>query len=271
MRPKFFWLSALLAVAIAQTGCFPPDPTFGLADQVIDPVMEFPQQLAFKATYYLSDKDIPDGNIRGRQLLRDFELVGPEDNWGNAAGGLAVDLFADPLNALPGAAASKKMRATKATRKAKKLFILRKNIRNLTTANKGILAERLAENHLRLMGRKILPSKLPGDHGFDLVDIAKDGTVTITEVKANTAKLVGDQMSPEWTVRKLLEMHQTGDPNLMFTASVIKTAWWQGKAHWKLRTTNLDTGFTQIQDLATKAKEKFNQQDALDDILITLK
>ncbi len=268
MRPKFFWLSALFALAIAQTGCFPPDPTFGLADQVIDPVMEFPQQLAFKATYYLGDKDIPDGNIRGRQLLRNFELVGPEDNWGNAAGGLAVDLFADPLNVLPGAAASTKM---KATRKAKKLFILRKSIRNLTNANKGTLAERLAENNLRLMGRKILPSKLPGDHGFDLVDIAKDGTVTITEIKANTARLVGDQMSPEWTVRKLQEMHQTGDPNLMFTASVIATAWRQGKACWKLRTTNLDNGFTQIQDLATGAKETFNQQEALDNILITLK
>ena len=40
------------------------------------------------------------GFIGFRDILRANKIVGPEDNWGNFAAGLAGDLLLDPLNAI---------------------------------------------------------------------------------------------------------------------------------------------------------------------------
>lgn len=41
-----------------------------------------------------------DARIYGRDLLRQWGMIGPEDTWGNFAGGVATEIALDPLNAL---------------------------------------------------------------------------------------------------------------------------------------------------------------------------
>lgn len=58
--------------------------------------------------------------VTGRELLREFDLAGPEDNWGNFAAGMVADVATDPLSWLSGPSAS----LTKAGAAAKKLNLL---------------------------------------------------------------------------------------------------------------------------------------------------
>ena len=44
-----------------------------------------------------------DGNrTSGRELLRHYGMAGDDDNWGNFAGGMAVEAVTDPLNLVGG-------------------------------------------------------------------------------------------------------------------------------------------------------------------------
>lgn len=58
----------------------------------------------------------PNEMVGGRDLMREYGLVGPEDNWGNFAGGLALDIAADPLNWVAGPLGALTKAGTKAAK-----------------------------------------------------------------------------------------------------------------------------------------------------------
>lgn len=55
--------------------------------------------IPFSDTLGITD---PNQAVGGRDLMREYGLVGPEDNWGNFLGGLALDVAADPLGFVKG-------------------------------------------------------------------------------------------------------------------------------------------------------------------------
>jgi hypothetical protein len=68
-----------------------------------------------------------DARIYGRDLLRQWGMIGPEDTWGNLAGGIGVEMALDPLNAVLGLGSAARARhvakiakANKATQAANK-------------------------------------------------------------------------------------------------------------------------------------------------------
>jgi hypothetical protein len=79
-----------------------------------------------------------DERVSGRDLLRQSDLAGQEDNWGNFTGGLATEIALDPLTYLSfGITAAAKTAAAKAARKA-----------GLMTGDMGLLAKRGIEEGL---------------------------------------------------------------------------------------------------------------------------
>lgn len=77
--------------------------------------------IPFSDTLGITD---PAKAVTGRDLLRQYGAIGQEDNWGNFAGGLALDIVADPLAFVRGPAGA----LTKAGEQAAKAGTLERSI-----------------------------------------------------------------------------------------------------------------------------------------------
>ena len=74
-------------------------------------VLNMPQQMMNRG--FIGDKRYEDlkrrsnGYVTGRDMLREMGAIGKENTWGNAIGGLAYDVLADPLNIIGAGALTK--------------------------------------------------------------------------------------------------------------------------------------------------------------------
>jgi hypothetical protein len=118
---------------------------------------------------------------------------------------------------------------------------LRKNSQNVdptnfTNAEKGNLAELRTAQTMRRAGYEELPSKLPGNQGFDGVWVKKNAEGEITEIVITESKFqkgggkprlkqtetMGQQMSDQWIKANIQRMIASGDPSLVRAGNLLQ-------------------------------------------------